>query len=397
MANHAGWQKIEPSSPGDLGEVCAALERSPLAERATLFNDPRWVEWLADQGNRSCRIYARREQGGLAGLATFLLHPSALPLALGEMTFYSRPVRRLNAFAAPLADGSGDHSQEIAMLTDLLGDMRADLEQDDVVFLESVVEGTAMFEVVGGAKRLDQGFNVLQNGCLYRHRLAAIPDSFDGYLKLLGSGTRKDLRTNRKRFVTHVKGNYRTRCFRSGAEVADFLASAMEVSRSTYQYRLLGSGLREREALERCYLGAARLGWFRSYVLYANEKPIAFQVGYVYHGRYHAHVVGYDPEWARHHVGIFLHTEIITDLAASNGEVTEFDFGNGDNLYKERLSTGSRLEGYFYLIPTGFKNNLMVGSMRATHKLSSVLGSVLDRLGVRRKMRDLLRRWGVMK
>ena len=55
---------------------------------------------------------------------------------------------------------------------------------------------------------------------------------------------------------------------------------------------------------------------------------------------------GYDPEWARHHVGIFLHSDIVIDLAASGGAVTEFDFGNGDNLHKERLSTGSRREGY---------------------------------------------------
>ncbi len=397
MANHTNWQKVELTSPGGIDELCAALERSPLAERATLFNDPRWVAWLADQEDKSCRIYARREPGGLAGLATFLIHPSALPLALGEITFFSRPVRRLSAFAAPIADGDGDRNREVAMLTDLLASTRADLAQDEVVFLESVAEGTAMFGLLSGTTRPVGGFYILQNGSLYRHRYAVVADSFEGYLKHLGGRTRADLRTNRKRFIAHVERNYRTRCFRSNADVPEFLADAMEVSKGTYQYQLLGSGLREREALERCYLGAARLGWFRSYVLYANEKPVAFQVGCVYRGRFHAQEIGYDPEWARHHVGIFLHTEIITDLAASNGEVTEFDFGNGDNLHKERLSTGSRLEGYFYLIPTGFKNGLLVRLMRATHKISSMLGAVLGRFGIRRKTRDLLRKLGVMR
>ncbi len=49
--------------------------------------------------------------------------------------------------------------------------------------------------------------------------------------------------------------------------------------------------------------------------------------------------------------------EIISDLAASSGAIREFDFGNGDSLHKERLSTGSRLEGYFYLIPSDFKGS----------------------------------------
>ncbi len=124
-------------------------------------------------------------------------------------------------------------------------------------------------------------------------------------------------------------------------------------------------------------------------------KPVAFQVGCAYQRRYHAQEIGYDPERARHHVGIFLYIEIITDLAASNGDITEFDFGNGDNLHKQRLSTGSRLQGCFYLIPTGFKNYLMVNSTRATHKISSVLGAILGRFGIRREVRDLVRQLGV--
>ena len=159
----------------------------------------------------------------------------------------------------------------------------------------------------------------------------------------------------------------------------------MEVSSKTYQYLLLGSGLRTRESLEQGYRAAAELGWFRSYVLFPNDKPVAFQVGDVYRRRYHAQEIGYDPEWARHHVGIFLHTEIITDLAASGGAVTEFDFGNGDNLHKERLSTGERLEGYFYLMPSHFRGSVMAHSMRATHAFSEALGAALGKLGVRKR------------
>lgn len=394
MANQTSWHKIELTSADRINQVCAALESGPLAGRATLLNDPRWIAWRADNEAKSGRVYARHEHGALAGLATFLMHPSALPLALGEVTFFSHPVRRLYGFAVPLADGGGDRDREIASLTELLASIRADLDNDEVVFLESVTEGTAMFELISGATRPVGGFHVFQNGSLYQHRYAVVPDSFENYLKHLGGRTRADLRTNRKRFIAHVERNYRTRCFRSNADVPEFLADAMEVSRSTHQYRLLGAGLREREALEPCYLGMASLGWFRSYVLYAKERPVAFQVGCVYRGRYYAQEIGYDPEWARHHVGIFLHTEIIADLAASNGEIREFDFGNGDTLHKQRLSTSSHLEGYFYLIPTGFKNYVMVNSMRATHQISSALGSIFGRFGMRRKARDLLRKLG---
>lgn len=396
MTNHASWLNVDLAAPGAIEALCSDLARSPLAERVDLFHDPRWVTALANDRDKRARIYVRREQDRLVGLATFLVHPSAIRLALGELTIFSRRVHRLNAFAAPLAHGESRQA-EIASLAELLAHIRADLTRDEVIFLESVPEGTAMFELIGKATSLRGGFHALQNGKLYRHRFATITGSFEAYLSQLGARTRADLRTNRKRFIAHVRQKYVTRCFRSESEVSEFLAVAMELSSKTYQYRLLGSGLRDREALHHCYLAASCLGWFRSYVLYADEKAIAFQVGYVFHGRFHAQEIGYDPEWARHHVGIFLHSEIISDLAASNDAVSEFDFGNGDNLHKERLSTGSRLEGYFYLIPADVKGSLMVTCMRITNKVSGTVGDLLGRLGIRKKARDLLRKLGAMK
>ena len=396
MTNQASWLSVDPAAPGAIEALCADLARSPLAERANLFNDPRWAAALANNVDKRARIYVRREQDRLVGLATFLVHPSTIRLALGELTIFSRRVHRLNAFAVPLIHAESRQA-EMVSLGELLARIRTDLNRDEVIFLESVAEGTAMFDLIGKGTSLPGGFHALQNGKLYRHRFATVPDSFEAYLRQLGARTRADLRTNRKRFIAHVRQKYHTRCFRSESDVSEFLAVAMELSRKTYQYRLLGSGLRDREALERCYLAASRLGWFRSYVLYADENAIAFQVGYVFHGRFHAQEIGYDPEWTRHHVGIFLHSEIISDLAASTDAVSEFDFGNGDNLHKERLSTGARVEGYFYLIPSHLRGRLMVAGMRTTNGISAALGAILGHFGMRKKMRDLLRNLGVMK
>jgi CelD/BcsL family acetyltransferase involved in cellulose biosynthesis len=237
-------------------------------------------------------------------------------------------------------------------------------------------------------------FHVLQNGQLYQHCSARLGDSFDAYLKQLGSRTRSDLRSTRKKFIADVNDRYRTRCFRAPDEVPDFVVDAIAVSQKTYQYELLGSGLRDREALERRYRATALHGWFRSYILYVEEKPVAFQAGHVYRGRYHAQEIGYDPEWARQHVGIFLHTEIVADLAASGEAVTWFDFGIGTSQHKQRLSTDSTLGGYFYLIPDTWRGSLMANSLRATNSASAVVGAVLERFGLRQKARQLLRKLG---
>ncbi|MGH8799979.1 MAG: hypothetical protein ACREX7_07035, partial [Casimicrobiaceae bacterium] len=149
---------------------------------------------LADGPDKRSRIYALRRQGELIGLAGFLIHPSEMRLALGELTLLARPVRRFNAFAVPLVDATGDRQREIANLSALFTLIRADLGPNEVIFLEAVAEGTAMFDLLAKSPLPIGGFQALRNGKLYRHRYATVTDSLDGYLKQLGARTRADLR-----------------------------------------------------------------------------------------------------------------------------------------------------------------------------------------------------------
>jgi len=393
--NGPEWRRADLSRVGVPEEVGNALDRSALGRRATLFHDPRWLTANASVESRCVVLYSAWDGGEIVGLATFLLHRSAVPLSLGDLTLYAHRVERFNALAAPIVDGGGDHAREALLIESLLRRLREDLGPRQVVFLESVIEGSPLYAALNGGRvpgpRL---FHALPNGPLYSHRVAKIPESFDAYLAQLGARSRADLRTNRKRFISGAGKTYRTRCFHTQGDVADFVADACAVSRKTYQYRLLAAGLRDPEGLERCYGMTAGLGWFRSYVLYVDDAPIAFQAGHVYAGCYFAQEIGYDPEWAPHHVGIFLHTEIVAHLATLGGAVTGFDFGNGDNLHKQRLSTDGYREGYYYLIPADLPGSVLAYSMKAVGKVSSTLGAILDRLGLRKKARDLLRRLG---
>ncbi|MGH8265105.1 MAG: hypothetical protein ACRET4_16625, partial [Steroidobacteraceae bacterium] len=205
---------VDPSDVGAIDDLCAALERGPLAGRVPLMGDPRWALGLVDGKDKSCRIYALRESERLTGLATFLIHPSSVQLALGEVTLLARPVRRLNALAPPVAV-AGDRQQEKNRLGALFALVRQELGRDEVIFLESVAEGTALFDLVAGPRTGIPGVHAVRNGNLYDHRYATVTDSFDAYLGQLGARTRADLRGNRKRFLAHVGQSYRTRCFRT--------------------------------------------------------------------------------------------------------------------------------------------------------------------------------------
>ncbi len=394
MQGPATWRRAVTTTREEVDSLAAELEQSPLASRMSLLDDPRWLAARADTADKLIRIYTLRSGAGLVGCVGFLVHPSAVQIALGELALFSRPVRRLWGLAMPIVAAGLVPGTEQSVIGALLEQIRRDLEPGEVIFLEAVVQGTASMELLGNPNGRLHGFHVLQNGKLYQHRSARLGDSFDAYLTRLGAKTRADLRSTRKKFISHVKAHYRTRCFRTADEVADFVTDAMAVSRKTYQVRQLDAGLQDRDALVRRYQATAPLGWFRSYILYAENAPIAFQVGHLYHGRYHAQEIGYDPEWARQHVGIFLHTEVIADLAACGEKVEWFDFGIGDTQHKQRLSTETVTGGYFYLIPDTRRGSAMAATLRASNAASSAVGAALDRFGLRARTRKLLRRLG---
>ncbi|HXV59057.1 MAG TPA: GNAT family N-acetyltransferase [Vicinamibacteria bacterium] len=388
------WQRLDRPTPESVEAVCQALSLSAFAERIELPGDPQWIAHSVDSESKSLLLYTLGGQR-LAGLASFFVHPSTLRLALGELTFLSRPVRRLTAFAPPIVDAAGSRERERDLLSALLVRIRADLAPDEALFFEGVPEETAFFELLQAPEIRRCGFYALRFGKLFHHRFATVPEGYESYLRNLGARTRSDLRSTRKKFYAHVGDSGRIRCFRDPSEVGEFLSDATAISRKTYQHRLLGAGLRDPGKLERRYRSTAELGWFRSYVLYAGKEPVAFQVGHVYRGTFHAQEIGYDPEWARYHVGILLHTEILMDLSTGASGVKRFDFGNDDSLHKQRLSTDSRREGYFYLIPATLRGAIMAKSMHATNGASAALGAILGRFGARRRVRDFFRRLGV--
>jgi CelD/BcsL family acetyltransferase involved in cellulose biosynthesis len=394
MTFSASWRLADTDSREGIDALSAELADGPLAQQTSLLQDPRWLCALADEPVKSVRAYVCRSGNALVGYAGFLVHPSALRLAIGELTLFSRSVRRLWSFAAPVFAATFGAEETRDAVAALLHQLRRDLAPDEVVFLESVAQGTASMDLLKEWEAEPHGFHVLQYGELYQHHSALLGDSFDAYLKQLGSRTRSDLRSTRKKFVARVDSRYRTQCFRASGDVPEFVRDAIAVSQKTYQYHLLGAGLRVREALEQRYTATAQQGWFRSYILYVKEKPVAFQVGHLYGGRYHAQEIGYDPEWARQHVGIFLHTEIVAELSASGESVRWFDFGIGDSQHKQRMSTHAILGGYYYLIPDTWRGSLMANAMRATNSASGAIGAALERVGLRHKTRQFLRKLG---
>jgi len=380
----------------ELAEALMAevLAQPALREQVDLAHDLRWLRTYLPGAGRRLVVAVLRRAGAPVGFAPFLLHPSALRLALGEMTVVSRDIQRWTAVAPPLI-GVPRPEDTLRALRGLLQSIRRALGRREVFYVEGLPQESPLFGLLTGPRASRAGYHALKFGRAYQHRSIALTADYETYLRTLGGKTREDLRRTRRRFSELMADEVEVRRYERADEVDTFLEAATAVSEKTWQYRQMDAGLRDRDALRARFRRTTELGWFRSYVLFARRAPVAFQVGHLYRGTFHAQDIGYDPDLAKLNPGIFLHTGILLDLTAQPGAVACFDFGQSDSLHKARLSNRFRTEAHFYLLPSGPAGTLTAYGMRTTNALSSSLGSALERMGVRRTARALIRRLGL--
>lgn len=383
------WKLVSTSSQ-------ANIDSEAFKKKMLLDQDPRWLITFVTGEDKQLARFVLEQSGAIIASATFFVHPSALRIAISDWTLFSIPVKRYTLFAEIWFDPTIAADKSLYLLA-LFAQLRKELSINEVIFLQAVVSDSALSNVLAQKSSLSTNYHVLNYGEPYNHRYIDFGGDYNHYLSQLSSSTRSDLKRTQKRFVSAVNGQYKTICYQSPEEVGTFLDAAMAVSALTYQYQLLGAGLRDRNILENRLLTTAKLGWFHSYVLFVDQKPVAFQVGHLYQECYYAQEIGYDPDWAKLQVGIFLHTEIISNLLATPDLVKRFDFGNDDNTHKQRLSNAQTTEKYVYLIPRHWRNNLFVFTMKITNRLSTSVGHLLNKYGLRKRVRQLLWKLGVMK
>src|SRR5512139_3601283 len=131
MPHQPNWRLADTTDSAAIDALAADLWRGPLAAQASLLQDPRWLAALADEPAKSVRAYAWRSGGDVLGYAGFLVHPSAVRIALGELTLFARPVRHLRSFAAPIVAGASHPEAQRDALAALLRTMRSDLAPDE--------------------------------------------------------------------------------------------------------------------------------------------------------------------------------------------------------------------------------------------------------------------------
>ncbi len=354
---------------------------------AVMDHDPDWLS-IRCSHDKSVKLFVCCAMDGtLFGYAPFFVHPSSLSYELFGISLWEYRIRRYTITAGPLLLQGINVEEVLSSLFDHLLKM---LRPRETLFALGAKSGSPF----GWFIQQDPGFQgkyyLLPSGKVYRRRLIALPESFDQYMQSLSRNTRKDIRRTLRHLEQDPEIMVSYRVFTAPEEVSEFLSLAQFVSDKTYQHNLLGLGICDNAETRRNLVVAAKNGWLRSYLLICNEKPVAFQHGYLYGGTYYAEQTGYDPAWAEKSVGTVMQIYRVRDLI--NAGVAQLDFLYGDNEKKRSLSNTYREEQNFHLIPRKFPLGLLTYSLRGFNVLSELVGDFIEKHGLKSKIRRFLRR-----
>lgn len=227
---------------------------------------------------------------------------------------------------------------------------------------------------------------------IYTHCYIDLQMGFAAYCAGFSAKTRSTINRKVKKFRDiSGRGDAGMVRYATATALPEFFRLAGAVSALSYQERLLSVGLpRDIAAQERACRQAAA-NQLRAYVLFLGERPVAYLYCPAEQGVVKYAYLGYDPEFAGLSPGTVLQWLALESLFAE-GEFRVFDFTEGDSPHKRLFSSHQRTCVNAYFFRDTFGHRVLVASHRAMNAVSTGIGALLDRLGVKAKLKKMLRR-----
>ncbi len=392
-AHAPAWERLDSVALSNAELRCRLQELIDRTDDRILYHNPTWLGAGAEPGDHPARnshefYVSRAADGGLIGYAPLTRGSRLLRFQIGELLLCRRRLVSLTLIHDLVIDGASEMCRLLS--AQFLEDIASRLRPEEGVFLEGVPVDSVLFEL---ATNYGRGSRLLtiRLGDPFEHQLARLPQTFRDYETQLGSHSRHNLRHRRKKLAQHVSGDLRAVRFSDAEDVDRFVIDAQKISRTTYQWRLLGLGLRDAEGLKSTLGFAARHRWLRSYILYCGSAPAAFMLGYVYRRVYHYMDVGFDPAWAKWGVGSILQMEVMKDLIEDPNRPELFDFATGDGDHKARFGNSSRREANLLLLKNCPRNVLSAAGYALTTTTDKYAGRWLQQLGIKARVKHWLR------
>jgi CelD/BcsL family acetyltransferase involved in cellulose biosynthesis len=155
--------------------------------------------------------------------------------------------------------------------------------------------------------------------------------------------------------------------------------------------RLLDAGLPDSPAFREAAASLAADDKLRAFLLFDGEKPVSYLYCPVEDGIVVYAYLGYDPGYARLSVGTVLQWLALQSLFEER-KFRLFDFTEGQSEHKRFFATHERECANVFWLTDTLGNRILVRAHEAMNRFSTWLGGKLDELGLKAKIKRLMRR-----
>lgn len=227
---------------------------------------------------------------------------------------------------------------------------------------------------------------------VYKHYFVDTSEDFDSYLtrfkgKTLNSLKRKIKKVERSNFQEES-----VRIFKTPEAVNEFISLAKEISETSYQEKLLGRVLPMDADFIKKMKTLAEEDRFRGYILYAEDTPIAYNLCPIYgQGILLYDYTGYNPEYNKYSAGTVLQYKIIEQCFFEK-QIAVYDLCTGEGKHKEFFATGYKTCCDVFYFPATPFYIISVFLRKAINSTGRSIIAVLDRFGVKNRIKTLIRR-----
>lgn len=224
----------------------------------------------------------------------------------------------------------------------------------------------------------------------YNRYWVELTGEFDDYLKKFSTKSRNTLSRKIKKFTEFSGGELFWQEFLHINEMEAFHRLALEVSKKTYQDRLLDCGLPDSKEFLKNMLQLAEQDRVRGYILFYHNKPIAYIYCPIHDGIVFYEYVGHDPDFQRWSPGTILQFFCLKKLFEAK-KLRIFDFTEGEGAHKEFFATHNKYCADIYYFRRSVRNLVMLLLHAGIDTLSRGIVRVLDKLGVKTYIKKLVR------
>jgi len=216
--------------------------------------------------------------------------------------------------------------------------------------------------------------------------------TFADYLTKFQSKSRYTVRKKLRRFTTASGGTLHWREYRLPEEMTAFHSLARTISATTQQERQLQAGIPSRQSFLDEMRSLAEKDSVRGYVLFLGEEPVSYMHCTAEHEGLLSGYVGYNPKYKALSPGVVLQYLLLERLF-SQKSFRFLDFGWGSSQHKRLFATGWVTCTDLYYFRKTRRNYAIVKLHSFLERMSSRTAAILQMLGVKSQMRELLARF----